>query len=95
MYILRRREILEPDPPINWPETLTRIRAVGRLTTADICFTLNIDRSMLWAWEKGQRKPNFEHGRLVLKYLEVVQKTVPLSKPQTPHKPSKSPSEFV
>lgn len=69
--MLNRRLILDRDPPVNWPATFTAIRLQG-FGTAEICFTLNIERDLLAKWEKGVQNPNFENGRAVLKLLEYV-----------------------
>ena len=75
MTMIRRRIILQMDPEVVWPPVLTEIRRSG-FGTADLCFTLNISRSLLSAWEKGASKPNFEHGRAILKlHAKVVKKS--------------------
>lgn len=71
MYILRRRFILERDPEVSWQEVIRELRSLG-FGTSDICFTLNITHTLLWNWENEKSKPNFEHGRAVLKFLATL-----------------------
>lgn len=72
--MLRRRLILDRDPPIDWPDTFSQIRRHG-FGSSEICFTLNIQRDILTKWERQDNKPNFENGRAILKLLEYL-KTV-------------------
>lgn len=82
--MIRRRFLLDRDPEEDWPTIFNQIRSFG-YGTADICFTLNISRNLLWNWESRESKPNFENGRAVLKFLatlKVVKKseTNPITK---------------
>ncbi len=65
--MIRRRLIIEFDPPQDWPRTFSEIRRMSGFGSSEICFALNIGRETLSQWEAGRNKPNFEHGRAVLK----------------------------
>lgn len=72
-----RRVVIQLDEPIDWVATLTQIRRQG-WGTADICFTLNIERERLYSWERKGSKPSFETGRAILKLLHVVKNISPM-----------------
>jgi DNA-binding transcriptional regulator YiaG len=64
--VIRRRELLQRDPPVRWAQVIDEIRRTGYTTTA-ICRALNVARSTLWQWETFESCPNYEDGRALLK----------------------------
>lgn len=68
---VRRRELLQRDPPILWAKVIDEIRRAG-YTTSHICLALNVPRSTLWRWECCGSPPNYEDGRAVLKLHSVA-----------------------
>lgn len=70
--VIRRRELLQRDPPVDWRKVIQEIRAAG-WGTGQICFVLNVNRGTLWRWESCGSPPNFEDGRAMLKLLKLVQ----------------------
>jgi hypothetical protein len=68
---IRRRFILERDPPVNFAEALTEIRRLRGYGTSDLCFILNVPRPTLSSWEHDGCMPRYEHGRAILKLLSL------------------------
>jgi hypothetical protein len=72
--MIHRREILQRDPPQDFPALLAAIRAHG-YSTSEICFILNVPRSTLTSWERPRGLldkpsiPNFEDGLAIIKFL--------------------------
>lgn len=75
--MIYRRLFVDRDPPIDWPATIAALRAHG-YGSGEICFILNVERDMLWRWEHKKQCPNFEHGRYVLKVVQVVVNSQPI-----------------
>lgn len=71
--VIRRRVLLQRDPPIDWRGVLDEIRRCG-FGTGDICFTLNIAHSTLWQLESKGSVPNYEIGAAILKLRAAVKK---------------------
>jgi DNA-binding transcriptional regulator YiaG len=74
--VIKRRELLQRDPPVNWTNVIDEIRRMG-WSTGQICFVLNVSRGALWYWENGGVTPRYEDGRALLKLRETVRKLAP------------------
>lgn len=77
---IKRRELLQRDPPVHWPTIINAIRRQG-YNTADICFILNVPRGTLWRWECCGSEPNFDDGRALLKLHFTACKPVATAAP--------------
>lgn len=70
--MIKRRFLLQRDPPIAWRDVVQEIRKHG-YGSSEICFTLNITRIKLWHWENDPNpNPGYEDGRALLKFLSKV-----------------------
>lgn len=71
--LIRRRQILERDAPVDFRATLSEIRRRSGWGTADLCFILCVNRSTLHYWEtRRDSVPNYEDGRAIVKLLESL-----------------------
>ncbi len=65
--MIRRRLILERDPPFDVRAALTQIRRTTGWGSSDICFVLNVPRSTLLNWEIRGSSPNLDDGDAIRK----------------------------
>lgn len=71
--LIRRRQILERDEPVDFKAVLSEIRRLGGWGTSDLCFILCVNRSTLHYWEtRRDAVPNYEDGRAIIKLWESL-----------------------
>jgi DNA-binding transcriptional regulator YiaG len=73
--VIKRRELLQRDPPVDFGLALAEIRRLGGFGTSELAFVLNIARTTLSSWESRGSKPGFEDGRAILKLLTQLRHT--------------------
>lgn len=66
--------VIYRDPETDWSEVFAEIRRAG-YGTGDICEALNVPRGTLRSWEIEGCCPNFEHGKTILRFLEISRKS--------------------
>lgn len=67
--MLRRRYVLERDPPFDVRSALTEIRGLMGWGSSQIAFVLNVPRGTLAAWEIRGSRPNIDDGDAIRKLL--------------------------
>lgn len=65
--VIRRRELLQRDPPVDWRAECAVILAV--YSVAEAVWILNVARSSFVRWAEGT-VPNFEDGQAVRKLAD-------------------------
>lgn len=63
--VIKRRELLDRDPPVDWKAECAAILAVYNV--AEAVFILNVARSTFVTWCRGETIPNYEDGRAIRK----------------------------
>lgn len=76
MFILRRREVLERDPPFDVKAALTEIRRLRGWGTAQLMRYLDVSRSTLASWEVRGSRPNIDDGDAIRKALQLSRNCV-------------------
>jgi hypothetical protein len=65
--VIRRRELLQRDPPVDFKAMIERWRKAG-WSTSQICFVLNFTRGKLWHLESVPgSEPSHSDGQAMLK----------------------------
>lgn len=67
--MLKRRFVLQRDPPFDAVAALTEIRRLMGWGSSDICFILNVPRPTLAGWEVRGSRPNVDDGDAIRKLL--------------------------
>lgn len=76
MFILRRRFVLERDPPFDVKGALGEIRRLQKWGTAELVFALNVSRGTLAGWEVRGSRPNVDDADAIRKLLLISRRKV-------------------
>ena len=74
--MIKRREILERDPPFDVKGALTEIRRRTGYGSGELAFVLNVPRTTLAGWEVRGSRPNVDDADAIRKLLKTCRNCV-------------------
>lgn len=76
LHVIRRRDVLERDPPFDVQAALAEIRRAKGWGSGDLCFVLNVPRGTLASWEIRGSRPNVDDADAIRKLLQICRNCV-------------------